>query len=236
MGFPPDPEGRRAGGQALISQMVAHVIDLTNYMFYEILGVEVEDMKTALYARVSTQNHHQDPELQIGPMKDFCGHTGREVVEIYIDHGVSGTRESRPELNRLMADAAAGKFESVVVWKFDRFARSAKHLLKALETFQSHGISFASVTESVDTSTPMGKLVFTILGAVAEMERSLIVERIRAGVRNARLKGSKIGRPRAAEFDIDAIRARVAAGEQRQNIAKQLGVSPALITKRLKAT
>jgi len=192
-------------------------------------------MRTALYARVSTQNHHQDPQLQITPMNEFCSRTDRDVVEVYVEHGVSGTKESRPELNRLMADAAAGKFEAVVVWKFDRFARSSSHLLKALETFQRLGISFASVTESVDTSTPMGKMVFTVLGAVAEMERSLTVERIRAGIRNARAKGSKIGRPSAPAFDVSVVRARIAAGEQRQDIAKSLGISTALITKRLKA-
>jgi DNA invertase Pin-like site-specific DNA recombinase len=191
-------------------------------------------MKTALYARVSTQNHHQDPQLQITPMREFCSRTDREVVEVYVDHGISGSKESRPELNRLMADAAQGKFESVVVWKFDRFARSAQHLLKALEMFQSHGISFASVTESVDTTTPMGRMVFTILGAVAEMERSLTVERIKAGMRNAKTKGSKIGRPAKPVFDIQEVRNRILLGEQRQHIAAELGVSPALITKRLK--
>lgn len=190
-------------------------------------------MKTALYARVSTQNHHQDPEVQLRDQREFCSRTGREVVEVYVDHGISGTKASRPELNRLMADAAAGKFESVVVWKFDRFARSSSHLLKALETFQSRGISFASVTESVDTNTPMGKMVFTVLSAVAEMERSLTVERIRAGMRNARAKGSKIGRP-AKLFNVQAVRDRIFLGEQRQHIAKDLGISPALITKRLK--
>jgi DNA invertase Pin-like site-specific DNA recombinase len=213
-----------------------HLIDLTNQMVCDTIMLERDPMKTALYARVSTQNHHQNPEVQIAPMREFCSRTNRDIVEVYVDHGVSGSKESRPELNRLMADAAAGKFESVVVWKFDRFARSAQHLLKALGIFQAHGISFASVTESVDTSTPMGKMVFTVLGAVAEMERSLTVERIRAGMRNAKAKGSKIGRPRAKEFDIQEVRNRIFLGEQRQDIAKSLRVSPALITKRLKAT
>jgi DNA invertase Pin-like site-specific DNA recombinase len=133
-----------------------------------------------------------------------------------------------------MADAAAGKFESIVVWKFDRFARSAQHLLKALETFQAHGISFASVTESVDTSTVVGKMVFTVLGAVAEMERSVTVERIKAGMRNAKAKGHKPGPkyPRIS-LNLDDIKGRMMLGESQRQIAESLGVSPALITKRL---
>jgi DNA invertase Pin-like site-specific DNA recombinase len=193
-------------------------------------------MKTALYARVSTQNHHQDPEVQLRDMRDFCARTTRDVVEVYIDRGISGTKESRPQLNRLMADAAAGKFESVVVWKFDRFARSAQHLLKALEMFKTQGIDFASVTEGVDTSTPMGKLVFTVLGAVAEMERSLTVERIKAGMRNAKSKGHKPG-PKQVRIALDLadIKGRMILGESQRQIAQSLGVSPSLITKRLKA-
>jgi DNA invertase Pin-like site-specific DNA recombinase len=190
-------------------------------------------MRTALYARVSTQNHHQDPEVQLRDMRELCSRTKREIVDIYVDRGISGTKESRPELNRLMLDAAEGKFDAVVVWKFDRFARSAQHLLKALDFFKAHNIEFISLTEGVDTATAMGKMVFTILGAVAEMERSLTVERIRAGMRAAKAKGSKVGRP-SPVLDLDSIRARVAAGEQRQHIAAELGVSPSLISKRLK--
>lgn len=105
-------------------------------------------------------------------------------------------KNSRPELNRLMADAHKRLFDAVVVWRFDRFARSVSHLLRALETFSPLGIQFVSLSEQVDTSTPAGKMVFTVLGAVAELERSLIVERVRAGLRNARAKGKHLGRPR----------------------------------------
>ncbi len=107
-------------------------------------------------------------------------------------------KDSRPELNRLMADAHRRRFDAVVVWKFDRFARSVSHLLRALETFKALGIEFVSLSEQVDTSTPTGKMVFTVLGAVAELERSLIAERVKAGLRNARAKGKRLGRPRAA--------------------------------------
>ena len=114
----------------------------------------------------------------------------------YIDVGISGAKEKRPQLDRLIADAHRRKFDAVIVWKFDRFARSVSHLLRALETFKALGIEFVSPSEQVDTSTPTGKMVFTVLGAVAELERSLIAERVRAGLRNAKAKGKRLGRPR----------------------------------------
>jgi DNA invertase Pin-like site-specific DNA recombinase len=192
-------------------------------------------MKAALYARVSTQNHHQDPEVQLRDLREHCQRKGWEIVGVYVDRGISGTKESRPQLNQLMADAEFKRFDVVLVWKFDRFARSTSHLLKALDEFKSLGIEFVSTTEGIDTASVVGKMVFTVLGAVAEMERSLTVERIRAGMRNAKAKGHISGRKPFA-LDLDAIRARVAAGEQRQHIAAELGVSPALITKRLNTT
>jgi DNA invertase Pin-like site-specific DNA recombinase len=201
----------------------------------EILTAEVKAMRAALYARVSTQNHHQDPEVQLRDLREHCQRKGWEIVGEYVDRGISGSKESRPQLNQLMADADDERFDVVLVWKFDRFARSSSHLLKALDTFKSLGIEFVSTTEGIDTASVVGKMVFTVLGAVAEMERSLTVERIRAGMRNAKAKGSKIGRPRAKAFDVERVKARVASGEQRQHIAAELGVSPALITKRLKA-
>jgi DNA invertase Pin-like site-specific DNA recombinase len=139
----------------------------------------------------------QDPEAQLQPLRQMCASHGWVITKEYVDKGWSGATESRPELDQLMADAKRGRqdFEAVVVWKFDRFARSTKHLLAALESFQSDGIAFISLTESVDTSTLYGKLVFTILGAVAEFERSLIAERICAGMRKlgAKRPGPKIG-------------------------------------------
>jgi len=113
----------------------------------------------------------------------------------YFDEGISGAKDSRPELNRLIADAYKRRFDIVCVCRFDTFARSVSHLLRALETFKALGIDFVSFSEQMDTSTPAGKMVFTVLGAVAELERSLIVERVRAGMRNARAKGKRIGRP-----------------------------------------
>src|ERR1700730_15319083 len=118
------------------------------------------------------------------------------MADVYIDAGISGAKDSRPELNRLMADAYKRRFDVVCVWKFDRFARSVSHLLRALETFQALGIEFVGLAEQLDTSTPTGRMVFTVLGAVAALERSLIAERVRAGLRNAKAKGKRLGRPR----------------------------------------
>ena len=151
--------------------------------------------RAALYGRVSTTNHGQDIGLQTRELRQFAEARGWQIVGEYLDEGISGTKDSRPELNRLMADAHKRRFDVVCVWRFDRFARSVSHLLRALETFKALGIDFVSFSEQMDTSTPAGKMVFTVLGAVAELERSLIVERVRAGMRNARARGKCIGRP-----------------------------------------
>ena len=152
-------------------------------------------VKAALYARVSTANNGQDPEVQLLELREYCQRRGWTVTGEYIDVGISGAKERRPELDRLLADAHNRRFDAVVVWRFDRFARSVSHLLRALENFRALGIEFVSLSEQVDTSTPTGKMVFTVLGAVAELERSLIVERVRAGMRHARAKGKLVGRP-----------------------------------------
>lgn len=159
--------------------------------------------RVAIYARVSTTNHGQDVGLQTRELRQFAEARGWTVAGEYIDAGVSGAKDSRPELNRLMAAAHKRRFDVVCVWRFDRFARSVSHLLRALETFKALGIDFVSFSEQMDTSTPAGKMVFTVLGAVAELERSLIVERVRAGLRNAKSKGKRLGRPRVA---VDAAR------------------------------
>ncbi len=152
-------------------------------------------MLAAIYARVSTAHNGQDPRMQTRELKEYCQRRGWKLAGEYVDVGISGAREKRPELDRLMADAHRRRFDAVVVWRFDRFARSVSHLLRALETFKALGIEFVSLCEQMDTSTPTGKMVFTVLGAVAELERSLIAERVRAGLRNARAKGKRLGRP-----------------------------------------
>jgi DNA invertase Pin-like site-specific DNA recombinase len=188
--------------------------------------------RVAIYARVSTTGHGQDVSMQTRELEQFAAARGWTVAGEYIDAGVSGAKDSRPELNRLMADAHKRRFDVVCVWRFDRFARSVSHLLRALETFKALGIDFVSFSEQMDTSTPAGKMVFTVLGAVAELERSLIVERVRAGLRNARAKGKRLGRPRVA---VDAARiARLRAqGRSIREIADELGYSRSLVHKTL---
>jgi DNA invertase Pin-like site-specific DNA recombinase len=181
-------------------------------------------MRAAIYGRISTSNHGQDIGLQTRELRQFCEARGWQVAGEYLDEGISGAKDSRPELNRLMADASRRRFDVVAVWKFDRFARSVTHLLRALETFNSLGIAFVSLSEQIDTTTPTGKMIFTVLGAVAELERSLIAERVRAGLRNARAKGKRLGRPRVAVDAAQIARLR-AQGHSWPHIARELGVS-----------
>jgi DNA invertase Pin-like site-specific DNA recombinase len=186
-------------------------------------------MKVAIYARVSTTNNGQDPTMQTRELREYCERRGWSVAGEYVDVGISGTKEKRPELDRLMSEAHRRRFDCVVVWKFDRFARSVSHLLRALETFKAQGIEFVSFSEQMDTSTPAGKMVFTVLGAVAELERSLIVERVKAGLRNAKAKGKHLGRPRVM-VDARRIAALRAQGFGWKKIARELcvGVSTVL--------
>jgi DNA invertase Pin-like site-specific DNA recombinase len=181
------------------------------------------EMRVAIYARVSTANNGQDPAMQTRELKEYIGRRGWQLAGEYVDVGISGTKEKRPELDRLMADAYRRRFDAVIVWKFDRFARSVSHLLRALETFQALGIHFVSLSESLDTSTPAGKMVFTVLGAVAELERSLIVERVKAGLRNAKAKGKRLGRPKKI-LDTKRIAALRAKGVGWKRIATEMGV------------
>lgn len=181
-------------------------------------------ISAAIYARVSTLNGNQDPSMQTRELKEYCERRGWQVFDCYVDNGVSGKKDSRPQLNRMMQDAHERRFDVVVVWRFDRFARSVSHLLRALETFNSLGVQFVSLSEAIDTSTPMGKMVFTVLGAVAELERNLIVERVRAGLRHARAKGKRLGRPKKS-VDAAEVRSLRAAGESWRMIARKMDVS-----------
>jgi DNA invertase Pin-like site-specific DNA recombinase len=186
----------------------------------------VKQTRCAIYARVS--GNGQNPEMQIKELQTYCRRRGWQIVGEYVDR-ITGTKDSRPELNRLMADAHRRRFGFLVVWKFDRFARSVSHLLRALETFRSLNIQFASLTEQIDTSTPTGKMVFTILGSVAELERSLIGERVKAGLRNATANGVKLGRPPLRELSIAEIRQlrreRGRTGKSFRGLAHRYGIS-----------
>src|ERR1700677_300357 len=150
-------------------------------------------MRVAIYARVSTHNG-QDPEMQTRELRDYCARRGWTIEDEYVDVGVSGAKESRPELNRLMADAKRRKLDLILVWKLDRFGRSLRHLVNALAELESIGVAFVSLTDNLDLSTPSGRLMFQVIAAMGEFERELIRERVRSGMRNAREKGAKIGR------------------------------------------
>jgi DNA invertase Pin-like site-specific DNA recombinase len=184
--------------------------------------------RLAIYGRVSTANHGQDVNLQTRELEQFAQARGWSLADSYLDIGISGAKDKRPELDRLMADAHKRKFDVIAVWKFDRFARSVSHLLRALETFNALGIAFVSLSEQMDTTTPTGKMVFTVLGAVAELERSLIAERVRAGLRNARAKGKTLGRPRVA-LDGTRIATLRAEGRSWAQIGKTLGAGEATV-------
>jgi DNA invertase Pin-like site-specific DNA recombinase len=186
-------------------------------------NTEDTPLRVAVYARVSTLGKGQDAEVQLRELREYVSRRGWQLAGEYVDVGISGAKERRPQLDRLVAHAHRCCFDAVAVWRFDRFARSVSHLLHALENFKALGIEFVSLSEQVDTSTPTGKMVFTVLGAVAELERSLIVERVKAGLRNARAKGKWLGRP-PKDLDTEAIVALRRKGLGWRAIARQLGV------------
>ena len=179
-------------------------------------------MRAALYARVSTLNG-QHPEMQLAELREYASRRGWEVAGEYVDEGVSGSKESRPELNRLMADARRRQFDVVLVWKIDRFGRSLRHLVNALADLDAYGVAFASLKDSLDLSTPSGRLMFQIIGAMAEFERALIQERVRAGLQNARRSGKTLGRPRRI-VDIGRISRMKAEGQSLRSIASKLDI------------
>jgi DNA invertase Pin-like site-specific DNA recombinase len=147
----------------------------------------------ALYARVSTRKG-QDPRMQIAELRSYCKRRGWTIVGEYVDHGVSGAKDSRPELDRLMLDCQKRVVAAVIVYRYDRFARSLRHLVNALSEFNSLGIDFISLHEGVDTTTPNGRLVFGIFASISEFERELIGQRIRSGLDAARARGVRLGR------------------------------------------
>jgi DNA invertase Pin-like site-specific DNA recombinase len=188
-------------------------------------------MRVALYARVSTLNG-QHPEMQLAELREFAARRGWEVVGEFIDEGVSGSKESRPALNRLMADAHRRRFDIVACWKVDRFGRSLKHLVNALAVLDAYGVAFISLRDNLDLSTPSGRLMFQIIGAMAEFERALTQERVRCGLKNARANGKQLGRPRRV-VDRDCILRMKAGGTSLRDIAAMLGVGYGTIRTRL---
>jgi len=188
--------------------------------------------RIGLYARVSTSNG-QDPESQLLALREYAAARKLTVFREYVDT-ISGSTDSRPALDALMKDASRRHIDAVVVWKFDRWARSTRHLILSLEEFQHLGIDFISLSESVDTSTPMGKMVFVVLGAVAELERSLIRERVMLGLQRAKAQGVKLGRrPDGPPVDAEAVRRLRIKGMGLRAIAQELGSSKSTIHRTL---
>jgi DNA invertase Pin-like site-specific DNA recombinase len=182
----------------------------------------MQKQRVALYARVSTLLA-QDPEMQLLELREYASHRGWTVMGEYVDR-TAGAKESRPALNRLMADAHQRKFDVIVVWKIDRFGRSLRHLVNALAELEGRGIAFVSLRDNLDLSTPSGRLMFQVGAAMSEFERALIQERVRAGLRNARAKGKKLGRPRVT-VDVSTIERLRAQGLSWVSIGKKLGIS-----------
>lgn len=151
--------------------------------------------RVGLYARVSTMNG-QDPEVQLLELREFCQHRGFEIAEEFVDKGISGSRERRPALDKLMVACRKRLVDAVVVYRYDRFARSLRQLVNALEEFCALDIDFISIHEGVDTSTPNGRLVFGIFASIAEFEMELIRDRVRSGLAAATARGKRIGRPK----------------------------------------
>ena len=187
-------------------------------------------MRIGIYARVSTKD--QSCELQVRDLRAYCTARAFDLVREYVDVGQSGAKDSRPELNILMDDARKRQFDAIVVWRFDRFARSTKHLLSALKEFRSLGIQFISYQENIDASSALGQALFTIVSAVAQLERELIRERVSAGIRNARANGKQLGRPKSV-VDRERILELKTIGQSLRQIAATLGVGYGTVRARL---
>ncbi len=182
--------------------------------------------RAALYMRVSTVDQH--PETQLHELRRFASQRGFEIVEEYTDLGISGTKARRPALDRLLKDANRHRFDVVLVWSCDRLARSTKHFLQVLDELNDLGIQFLSQREAIDTDGPLGRAIVVIVSAVAELERSLIVERVRAGMRRAKLDGRRIGRTPLDVDRAEIVRDRL-AGLSLTNVGKKHKVSRATV-------
>ena len=177
-------------------------------------------IRVALYARTSTVDQH--PEMQLVELRAVAAQRGWQVVKEFVDLGHSGGKDRRPALDEMMKLTAVGGVDLVAVWKFDRFARSTQHLLRALETFRLQGVEFFSQRDAIDTSTPAGRFAFTIIAAVGELERELIRERVRAGVAHAKRSGKHCGRP-AKVVNLAAVQKMRQSGMPLREIATALG-------------
>ena len=160
------------------------------------------EKRVAIYVRVSTKD--QSVGMQLNDLERYSKERGLNIFKVYEDNGVSGTKETRPALGQLMGDARKRKFNVVLVWRFDRFARSTKHLVNALYEFRNLGIDFISYQENIDTSSPLGEAIFTIISAMSKLERDIIAERVKGGLRKAKENGKRLGRPKS-KIDTDKV-------------------------------
>lgn len=188
-------------------------------------------MKIGIYCRVSSED--QKTDLQLDAIRGYAENRGLTVFKEYMDH-ISGAKSSRPALDELLADARRRRFDAVVVWKIDRLGRSVPHLLSILTELQAVGVEFISLQEAIDTMTPAGRMVFTFLGAVAEFERAIIAERVKAGMTAAKKRGKHCGRPRK-RIDIVQVNQLKARGLSLRDIANSLGASHQTIANLVKA-
>ena len=190
-------------------------------------------MKVAIYTRVSTND--QSVQMQSSDLKRYCDQRGFQVYKEYCDQGISGVKDKRPALDELMDDAKKRRFDAVLCWRFDRFARSTKHLITALEEFRHLGIDFISYQENIDTSSPLGKAMFTIVSAIAELERNILLERVKAGLKRAKESGKILGRPRRVDLNVMELkRLRDKEKLSFRQIAKRVKASSATVYKTLK--
>ena len=190
-------------------------------------------IRVSLYCRISTSDKGQDTDLQLLPLRDYCKARGWSIVGEFLDVGVSGSKDKRPKLDRLMDDARKRKTDCVIVWKLDRWGRSLKHLINSIGELQALGIGFVSYQENIDMTTPAGKMMFHVIGAMAEFERELIRERVIAGIANAKAKGKKIGRRALPPITTDKVHVLRTNGLSIREIAKRLKLSVGSVHKTL---
>ena len=187
--------------------------------------------RVAIYVRVSTKD--QSVEMQLHDLERYSKERGLNVFKVYQDDGISGTKDNRPGLSQLMNDTRKRKFDVVLVWRFDRFARSTKHLVDALYEFRNLGIDFISYQENIDTASPLGEAIFTIISAMSKLERDIIAERVKGGLRKASANGKRLGRPES-EVDTDKIFEYKKQGKSIRGIAKEMGVHRSKVERTLK--